>query len=80
MATWNALDNSCIAYLSGGSPVKDAEITYVAPSNDTSVLASPGYVTVTYSNGMPGCVQPDGTTTNYGLIVQIMCNPEATTF
>ena len=36
MATWyNNIDNSCVAYLSGGSPIDDATISYLQ-ANDTT--------------------------------------------
>lgn len=81
MATENmASDNSCLKYLSGGSPAKDALISYI-PANTTYNANDNGTVTVTFTNGDPNCpYQGTDAMTNYGLVVLIHCNPEASTF
>ncbi len=67
-------NNECITYLSGGSPVKDAEITYT-PANTTEDASDLGSVTITYMNGAV-C----NSDTNYGLVVIINCDPTADYF
>jgi hypothetical protein len=68
MAVANNADGTCKTYLSGSSPIKNAEMSYFAPS-DTNLL---GYVQLNYTGGAPNCASDPSQ--SYSITININCN------